>query len=183
MVVDARPPILEAKRVRLRPFRAGDRDNLFELFSDPSVARYWSQPPWTDRSQADAWLAGALDGSNPTTLQWVMADRDTDDLLGTVTLFGLRADQQRAEIGYSLRSELWGRGLAREAVTRAIEFGFDDLGLRRFEADVDPRNDASIGLLTRLGFVREGMLRERWVVGGEVCDTAFFGLLARDLRR
>ncbi|NVB77999.1 MAG: GNAT family N-acetyltransferase [Kofleriaceae bacterium] len=169
--------------MRLRPFRAGDRDNLFELFSDPSVARYWSSPAWTERAQADMWLAGALDFSNPTMLQWVTADRETDELLGTVTLFGLRADQKRAEIGYSLHPDHWGRGIAREAVSRVLEFGFDDLGLRRFEADVDPRNDASIGLLTRLGFQREGMLRERWVVGGEVCDTAFFGLLARDLRR
>lgn len=181
--MDSRPPILEAKRVRLRPFRAGDRDNLFELFSDPAVARYWSSPAWTERAQADTWLAGALDFSNPTTLQWVTADRETDELIGTVTLFGLRADQKRAEIGYSLRSDHWGRGLAREAVTCVLVFGFDELGLRRFEADVDPRNDASIGLLTRLGFLREGMLRERWVVGGEVCDTAFFGLLARELRR
>lgn len=181
--MDSRPPVLEAKRVRLRPFRAGDRDKLYELFSDPAVARYWSSPPWTDRSQADTWLAGALDFSNPTMLQWVTAERETDELIGTVTIFGLRVDQMRAEIGYSLRSEYWGRGFAREAVTRAIELGFDDLGLRRFEADVDPRNAASIGLLTRLGFTREGMLRERWIVAGEVCDTAFFGLLAREFRR
>ena len=182
--MDARSPVLEAERVRLRPFRANDRDNLFALFGDPAVARYWSFPAWKQLSQADEYLAPALQPpTDPTMLQWATADRATDELIGTLTIFGLRADQKRAEIGYSLRSASWGRGLAREAVSRALAFGFDDLGLRRFEADVDPRNEASIALLTRLGFAREGTLRERWVVAGEVCDTAFFGLLARDLKR
>jgi RimJ/RimL family protein N-acetyltransferase len=57
---------------------------------------------------------------------------------------------------------------------------FDDLQLNRIEADVDPRNAASCRALERLGFLREGLLRERWIVGGEVSDSAMYGLLRAD---
>jgi ribosomal-protein-alanine N-acetyltransferase len=62
----------------------------------------------------------------------------------------------------------------------ALAHAFGPLGLRRVEADVDPRNAASCRLLERLGFRREGLLRERWRVNGETCDSALFGLLARE---
>ena len=54
------------------------------------------------------------------------------------------------------------------------------LGLNRVEADIDPRNAASAKPLLRLGFRHEGLLRERWIVNGEICDTAFYGLLKSD---
>jgi hypothetical protein len=63
-----------------------------------------------------------------------------------------------------------GRGLAREAVGLAIAHAFGGPGLRRIEADIDPRNLASCALVERLGFQREGLLRERWHVG-ESCAT------------
>lgn len=60
-----------------------------------------------------------------------------------------------------------------------LNFAFEDLGLNRLEADVDPRNMASVRGLENLGFKREGYLRERWVAGGELSDSAIYGLLAR----
>jgi RimJ/RimL family protein N-acetyltransferase len=68
----------------------------------------------------------------------------------------------------------------REALGALLDWAFADLGLRRIEADVDPRNAASIRTLEHLGFVREGYLRERWNVAGEVQDALFYGLLARE---
>jgi ribosomal-protein-alanine N-acetyltransferase len=70
----------------------------------------------------------------------------------------------------------------REVLTRLFDFAFDELRIHRIEADVDPRNDASMGLLERLGFRREGYLRERWFVNDEIQDAAFLGLLAPDWR-
>jgi RimJ/RimL family protein N-acetyltransferase len=54
------------------------------------------------------------------------------------------------------------------------------MGLHRIEADIDPRNTASARCLERLGFVKEGLLRERWIVEGEVSDSAIYGLLQPD---
>jgi RimJ/RimL family protein N-acetyltransferase len=67
-----------------------------------------------------------------------------------------------------------------EALRVLLRFSFSEMELHRIEADVDPRNEASIKLLERLGFHREGYLRERWLVNGEINDTVFFGLLRRE---
>ena len=72
------------------------------------------------------------------------------------------------------------RSIFAGAVALLAGFAFDVLGLRRLEADVDPRNTASLRLLERLGFVREGHLRERWILGGEIQDAVFYGLLRRE---
>jgi ribosomal-protein-alanine N-acetyltransferase len=72
------------------------------------------------------------------------------------------------------------KGYAIEALTALLAHGFAALDLNRVEADIDPRNGASARVLERLGFRHEGLLRERWIVGGQICDTAFYGLLRRD---
>ena len=64
----------------------------------------------------------------------------------------------------------------------ALAHAFGPLGLRRIEADIDPRNAPSCTLAERMGFVREGLLRERWRVADELQDSALYGLLARDWR-
>ena len=67
-----------------------------------------------------------------------------------------------------------------EAVSALIDFAFAGLSLNRLEADIDPRNTTSASSLEKLGFQREGYLRERWIVGTEISDSALYGLLARD---
>ena len=174
-------PRLEGQRLVLRAPDEHDVDRLYALFSDPAVMRYWSRPPMTERSEAEALLARWLDGiATHEALTWVLASPEANAAIGTCTLFRFEPRHRRAEIGYSLRSELWGRGLAREALTLLLDWAFPTLGLHRIEADVDPRNDGSRRLLLRLGFRSEGLLRERYFVGDEISDTELFGLLASE---
>lgn len=95
-------------------------------------------------------------------------------------VFALDADSRRAEIGYHLAPEAQGKGYMREALHCFIDHLLDDRGLRRLEAEIDPRNVPSARVLERIGFQREGLLRERWCVGGELSDSALYGLLAGD---
>ena len=174
-------PTLASARLRLRPYRDADVDALFALYSDPVVMRYWSFPPWTARDQARDYLARAAShAAEGLALPWAIADAGDDALIGTATLHSLRPDQGRAEIGYALAADRHGRGFASEALRLVLRHAFDTLGLRRVEADVDPRNVASCRLLEALGFTREGLLRDRWLVAGETCDSALYGLLASD---
>ena len=177
-------PTLESERLRLRPYRHGDVDAMFRLYSDPLVMRYWSFPPWTELAQAEAYLHRALtEMAEGRVMPWAVANRDDDRLIGTTTLFALDAVQGRAELGYSLDPKYWGKGLAAEALRLALAHGFDAQRLRRVEADVDPRNTPSCRLVERLGFRLEGLLRARWRVAGEICDSAFYGLLASEFVR
>jgi ribosomal-protein-alanine N-acetyltransferase len=176
-------PQLQGKRVRLRGPRTGDADALFALFADPDVMRYWSRPPMTARSEAEGLIAEIEDAfAQRTMLNWMLTTRSDDAVIGTCTLFRFEPRHRRAEVGYALHSDHWGRGLAAEAATLVLDWAFRALGLHRVEADIDPRNEGSRKLLERLGFVSEGLLRQRYFVGNEVSDTELFGLLADDWR-
>ena len=174
-------PILIAERVRLRPLRVADADDLFALQSDVRVMRYWSHPAWTERDQAVQRIE-QLENDRATSefYTWAVTQDGSDALIGTVSLFAIHREQRRAELGYALASALWGRGYATEMLRPAIDFAFNTLDLERLEADIDPRNEASCRLVERVGFVREGLLRERWRVAGEVTDSAMYGLLRRE---
>jgi RimJ/RimL family protein N-acetyltransferase len=173
-----RLPTLTASRVALRWLDEGDVDALFGIFSHPEVMRYWSSPPLRDREAAGQLLAHIHDCFRRRTLfQWGVARREDDLVIGTCTLFHLDMDNKRGEIGYALGREHWGKGYMGEALRALLDFAFREAGLHRLEADVDPRNAASIQSLERLGFQREGLLRERWIVNGEIQDALFFGLL------
>ena len=113
-------------------------------------------------------------------IAWLLTNRDDGAVVGTLDIFKLEPAHRRCEFGYSLASSCWGRGWMTEAATAALDWAFAHLPLDRIEADTDPRNTASIRLLERLGFTREGTLREKWRVGDEVSDSAVFGLLRRE---
>lgn len=171
-------PVLDAARVRLRHPRAGDDVRVLAIFGDPVAMRYWSHEPLADLEVAREYLRAIDRGFAERTLfQWAIADREDDELIGTVTLYNWSARHGRAELGYMLGPAFWNRGFATEAVRAVIDFGFERMELHRIEADVDPRNRASVALLERLGFVREGFLRERWLTYGERSDSALYGLL------
>jgi [ribosomal protein S5]-alanine N-acetyltransferase len=172
---------MQSDRLTLRPMQEHDAAALFPIYSSPAVMRYWSTPPWTSIEQARESIAGdvgALESGHHLRLG--LERKQDKALLGTCSLFNLHAASRRAELGYALDSRTWGRGYMNEALVVLVEFAFAELNLNRIEADIDPRNEASARSLARLGFKREGHLRERWIVDGEVSDTAFYGLLRSD---
>lgn len=176
-------PTLDAPRVRLRALTDRDVDALFAIFSDEAMMRYWSTAPMRERAEAEKYLASIRCGfADQSLFQWGVERMEDGEVLGTCTLFNFHRGCMRAELGYCLRSPWWGRGYMGEALTALIDHAFGTLKLRRLEADVDPGNAASLRILERMGFTREGLLRERWDIGGQIGDTVFLGLLAREWR-
>ncbi len=173
-------PVLVTPRLALRETVPSDVEAVFAMESDPVAMRYWSRPPMRDIAEAHASVERAMGRfASREALRWSITELPDDRMLGQVSLFDFNDQCGRAEIGYGLSRERWGQGLMHEALTAVIDYAFGPLGLRRLEADTDPRNEASLRALDRLGFVREGLLRERWQVGDEISDTALLGLLAR----
>ncbi len=126
-------------------------------------------------------LAGYGDGSSVT---FAMERREDRIIVGNVMLFRFNEESRRAEIGYSMARAHWGQGYMDEALRALVDYAFSEpLNLNRIEADIDPRNASSAKSLARLGFREEGVLRERWIVAGEVSDTAYYGLLASEWPR
>ncbi|MBY8604436.1 GNAT family N-acetyltransferase [Burkholderia arboris] len=177
------PVTLHTSRLALRPLRETDAHAFFDIWSDAETMRYFSFSPMTQIEQAEERVARNLKTSaSGQDLISVLELRETGEALGECVLFHANEQCRRAEIGFSLRRKFWRGGYMREAATAVIDHAFGALRLNRLEADIDPRNVASAQLLERLGFVREGLLRERWIVGDEVSDSALYGLLARDRR-
>jgi len=172
------PEPIEAERVRVRLLAESDLPALFEVNSDEAVTKLLPYATWTSAADGDAWFA-RMAGIQATglALQLVVADRQSDKAIGTALLFRLEEGSARAELGYVLGRAHWGRGLMHEALSALLGRAFGTMALRRIEAEVDVRNAASAQLLRRLGFAREGLLRQRWVARGEARDVEMFGLL------
>ncbi|MBA3940553.1 MAG: GNAT family N-acetyltransferase [Sphingopyxis sp.] len=166
-------PTLTTARLVLRQLCEADAPALFPVLSDPQVMRWWSSGAHTTLAETvDHVRTNAVpDGEH---ICWAITAGD-DVALGWVILMDGKPGVK--EIGYILRRDLWSRGIAREAAARVIDHGFGDLGLRRIFADTDPDNAASIALLERLGFQREGRLRGEWETHIGVRDSLIFGLL------
>jgi [ribosomal protein S5]-alanine N-acetyltransferase len=174
-------PIITTERLVLRWISEDDSESLYEIFSDPQVMRYWSTVPLSNREAAAELQREIAEGNESEKMfKWGLALRDSNTLIGTTTLFNLNLDNGRAELGYAMARAYWGKGYMNEALTALVSYAFETMRLRRLEADVDPRNAASIRTLEKLGFQREGFLRERWHVNGEVQDAIFYGLLRRE---
>jgi RimJ/RimL family protein N-acetyltransferase len=179
--MDWQLPTLETTRLSLRPIRAEDVDAFYAVYSNPEVMRYWSTPPLPNREAASKLICEIHEGiERHELLKWGIALRVNDELIGSVTLFHADFTHRRAEIGYALGRDYWRQGYMQETLNAVLNYAFAELNLHRIEADVDPRNAASVRTLERLGFQREGYLRERWHVNGEIQDAFFYGLLKPD---
>ena len=176
-----RLPTINTERLSLRWITEDDVDAFYAVYSNPEVMRYWSTPPLPDRDAARIAVSEIHEGfRHHESLKWGIALQADNSLIGTVTLFHPDFTHRRAEIGYILGRDHWAKGYMQETLKAVLQFAFEVLDFHRIEADVDPRNGASIRTLERLGFQREGYLRERWHVDGEVQDAIFYGLLKRD---
>lgn len=180
-------PAIAGERVRLRWVEEADVPALLEIFGDAEVMRYWSHGPFTSMDDARDYLRKIRECFAKRELfQWGIELIDSAEggdggeggqIIGTCTLAHLDAEHRRAELGFALAKAHWGKGYMAEALPALVRFAFEELDLHRLTADADPRNHASIRVLSRLGFRPEGILREHYLLHGEKQDAVLFGML------
>jgi ribosomal-protein-alanine N-acetyltransferase len=178
------PAPIESARLVVRPVAESDLPALLQVNADDDVTRFLPYATWSSMADARAWY-GRMAGMQAagSGLQFVVADKRTGTAVGTCLLFRFEESSARAELGYVLGRAHWGAGYMHEALGALIDHAFDAMALRRLEAEVDPRNISSVRLLRRLGFTREGLLRQRWVDKGEAKDVEVYGLLRHERPR
>lgn len=168
-------------RLAIRLVREEDLPSLLEINADDTVTRYLPYESWRGLEDAQEWLGRAMTRlAAGEAWQFVIVQRASGCIIGSCLLFHFDLPSGRAELGYLLGREYWGAGYMQEAASALVDFAFGTLGLRRLEAEIDPRNEASARLLERVGFVKEGHLRQRWDTKGEVSDSGLYGLLRSD---
>jgi RimJ/RimL family protein N-acetyltransferase len=173
----------ETTRLLLRPLRSGDEDSIFTLLSDERVVRHMLFPIF-DRDRAAAFVARrsrpASEAEKPGQVVLGVAEKSSEaDLVGLCGLV-LNPDLEEGEAWYLLRPDLWGRGLVTEAARALVSVGFDELGLHRVWASCLPANPASARVLEKLGFRREGYLRQNLRIHGVWQDSYLYAVLAEE---
>jgi RimJ/RimL family protein N-acetyltransferase len=166
-------PTLASERLILRQLNMDDAPALFDVLSDDAVMRYWSSGPHADIAETQNYIAwnAEIDAGH---VCWAIT-LDESVALGWVILLPHRKNS--FELGYILGRSHWGKGYGYEAACLALDYAFANLAARRIMADTDPDNMGSIKLLEKLGFQREGYLREEWETHIGVRDSVIFGLL------
>jgi len=177
------PLHVETARLLVRPVGVPDLNDLMAVNGDPEVVRFLPYAAWAAPEDGEAWLT-RMQGLEAVgqARQLVVVRRESGSVIGTLLLFRFDLASQRAELGYVLGRRHWGQGLMREALAATCAHLFDVGAVRRFEAEVNPQNEASRSLLLSLGFVHEGRQRQRWVSRGVAHDVDCFGLLRGELR-
>lgn len=171
-------PILITERLRLRPMTVDDAEAMFPTLSDAELMTWWSSAPHTSVEETRAYFEPRVDRDGWRC--WAITQSSNDTAIGWVAA-GEKRQGGVSEIGYILARAHWGTGIAREAVSAVIDRLFAE-GQRRVFADTDPDNTASIALLERLGFQREGLLRAEWETHIGVRDSVILGLLKHEWR-
>jgi RimJ/RimL family protein N-acetyltransferase len=172
---------IETERLVVRLIVESDLPALMAVNSDEEVTALLPYATWRSAADAEAWLH-RMRGIEATGLafQFVVVLKSAERAIGTCLLFRFEEGSARAELGYALGRAHWGQGFMQEALTALLGSAFGTMGLRRLEAEVDTANGSSARLLQRLGFTKEGLLRQRWVTKGKAKDVELYGLLRNE---
>jgi ribosomal-protein-alanine N-acetyltransferase len=170
---------IQGARLALRPPTADDAQALFQLGSDPEVVRFFSWGPYRELAEAEAFI-DLVRAERPH--EFLIVDAD-DRPIGVTGLSELSERDRRAVVGTWLGREHWGTGANRESKELILHYAFRVLDLQRVSAHAHPGNARSLAALERLGFTREGVLRNWHVHHGEPRDVAILGLLRDEWER
>jgi ribosomal-protein-alanine N-acetyltransferase len=172
---------ISTSRFTIRPVNGGDLDDLFEINSDEAVTRFLPYKTWHSADDGAAWLARTETlGATGSAQQQVIERSEDRKVVGTILLFKFDEGSARLELGYAMGRAHWRKGYAREALHAVCAHAFRQMAVRRIEAEADPLNAASNALLLALGFVHEGMFRQRWITKGVASDTNIYGCLSHE---
>ena len=175
--------VLETPRLRLRALLESDAEALHQAYGDAETMRFWDAPASRDVAEKPPPVSVARAASVRTSswhAAFAVTLREDDRVVGMVNYHDRRPWTRRLAVGWILARPWWRQGLMREAVPALLRHCFNSLDAHRIEARIEPNNIASIRLAERIGFLREGLMREWMFVGGEPRSLCLYALLRTD---
>ena len=171
-------PQLSSQQLLLREIQDADASEIFALRSNKKVMEFFDQPLAASVNDAFALIQKIKTSCNNNEgITWAITLTNNPKLIGTIGFWRIAKEHYRAEIGYMLHPSYQQKGLMQEALTAVLQYGFKTMKLHSVEANVNPNNAASIKLLERNNFVREGYFRENFYYDGKFLDSAIYSLL------
>lgn len=176
-------PVLETNRLVLTSIMEEHKRDLYEMLSNPKVAEFdYFYPVETIDAVDDFIKRYEKQRLELDEITWGICLKGTNELIGTCCLGNFDERAKRSEIGYALKEKSWNQGFATEAIKVVLDYGFHQIKLNRIEATITPGNDASVRVLEKLNFTKEGWVRERDWIKNQLVDGIIMGLLAREYR-
>lgn len=177
-------PLLQTERLVLRQMTLADVNEVFDMRSNPEVMKYIGKPRAKSMDDAKDLIQRVTDGLyNQTGITWALSLKESPDLIGSLGLWRTEPENNRAEIGFTLRRQFHRKGYLSEAIKPVLAFGFERMQLNSIMGSADARNLASCRTMEKAGFKCEGILRQNWYFEGNYSDSAIYGLLAEDYQR
>jgi [ribosomal protein S5]-alanine N-acetyltransferase len=169
-------PTLETERLLLRQTTSEDVIAVFAIFADPNVTQFHNLDTFTHVEQAIAVIERRSQGFElGQGIRWGIALKSTQQLIGSCG-FTWHPSEAGAEIGYELSSQFWSQGIMSEALSAILQYGFEVRHLEFVMAEVMLDNVASQKLLMKLGFQRQGILKQQGYWKGEYHDLEQYRL-------
>ena len=167
-------PILRTKRLTLRRMSVSDSADMYEYSRKSSVTKYLLWHEHESEYQTYNFLSDVSDWyKRGEYYDWAVTLTDSGKMIGTCGFTSFDFEHGRAEVGYVLNPDFWGRGIATEAVGAVIEFAFDELGANRVEAHFIEGNNASLRVMEKCGMTFEGYLKQYMLIKGEYKNIGF----------
>lgn len=174
-------PQIETERLVLRKLERSDSEVIYSILSDEKAMIYYGIYPIESIDIAQWFINQYISGFfSETIIRWGITLKSTGQLIGTCGYQGLNEGASRAELGYELKPEFWGKGYMHEALSHVIQWGFEQFDLNRIEALIYPENRASENVVRQLGFTFEGKLAEYAYFRESYTDLNLFRLLKRE---
>lgn len=152
-------PVLTSERLILREMLLEDVNGVFKFNSSLKNLEYVARDPFTKLEQAQEKLDFFISSfKKEEGIWWTFTLNGDNELIGYGGLFGIDKESNKAEIGYGLLDEYWGKGIVSEAIKIILDFGFNNLKLNKIFGKIVPGNTASEKILLNNGFVKEGIL-------------------------
>lgn len=177
-------PVLETERLMLRKMELTDARGMYHYFSKAEVTKFYDIETFTSEQQALDLIQGLLYRFNEKKqIRWGIHLKGHHGMIGSCGFHALEKENFKAEIGYELDPDYWGKGIMTETIAQIITYGFQELGLNRIEAFYNPLNIASRKVLKKNGFQFEGVLKKRFFIKGEFIDAAISAVLKEGFYR
>jgi ribosomal-protein-alanine N-acetyltransferase len=170
-------PKIITERLVLREITEQDAESIYKLLSNPEVIKYDTFERFTDIKQAEDLIECFNERfRKKTAIFWGICLKNESQIIGFCKC-EIEIPKIRSDFGYNLRPEYWNMGIMTEALGAVIDFIFNKADVNRIEASVSTENNASIRVLEKLGFVKEGVMRKRSYWGGSCHDMVMMAIL------
>ena len=168
-------PQLTTKKLVLRQLLAEDAKSIYGYQSNKSNFPYVDLPVYKSADQADTYIEKMNKGvADNKWIIWAIANRDTNEIIGTITLWSFSKENTRAEIGYVLYPEYRGFGYMQEALIKVVEYGLGTLKLNVIDAYTNKQNTKSIALLKKCHFTKHGTFVDTETYSGEPMEMDIY---------